>query len=121
MSYDLAYEVEEIGEWFGSEFACVVQFTAAERGYEWQIDITHVDLFELSVMQTLGKDAQVRTRIVKERRDVPAWLWQIIARNYHAAMVAEAESAQDDARYSDSGEADARRNEIVDRELRGAM
>lgn len=111
MAYDLTYDVEDIGEFFGAEFACKVYFYAVERGYDWQIDITHVDLWQLSVLPTIGKDGRIHSRIVKERCDVPAWLWQIIARNYHGAMVAEAEIAQ----------ADARRDELTDRELRGAM
>jgi hypothetical protein len=121
MAYDLTYEVEDIGEWFGAEFGCVVQFDAAESGYQWQIDIKHIDLFELSVIQTLGNDMRVRARIVKERRDVPAWLWQIIGRNYRDAMVAVAESAADDARYDDTAasRADDYRDELINREMRG--
>lgn len=117
----LSYDVEDIGEFCGAEFKCTVWFYAYEVGYKWAIEVRHVDLYELVEFPTRCDNGTVRTRHVAERRDCPAWMQAVIARNYHNAMVAEAEIAQADARYTDSGEADARRDEIVDREMQGAM
>lgn len=121
MAYSLTYDVEEIGEFFGAEFACVVHFTAAERGYAWQIDIDHIDLWELLSIPTRAADGTIRPRYLKERRDVPAWLYPIIARNYRDALEHVAQDALDDARYADSSEADYRRDELISRETAGVV
>lgn len=121
MAYSLTYDVEDIGEWFSAEFACVVHFTAAERGYEWRIDIDHIDLWFLVSMPTRTADGTIRPRIIKERLDVPAWLYPIIARNYRDALEHVAQDALDDARYLDSDAADYRRDELISRETAGVV
>jgi len=120
MTYDLTYDVEDIGEFFCVEFECKVHFTAELLWIgAWQIEVEQIDLYEMVGMPTRGDDGLTRTRWIKERREVPAWLWQIIARNYRDAMEHVAQNAHDDARYLADDRADYRRNEIIDRELHG--
>ena len=120
MAYDLTYEVEDIGEWFGAEFAATVTFTADLLWIgAWRIEVEAIDLYEMTGIPTRGDDDVVRTRWIKERREVPAWLWQIIARNYRDAMEHVAQNAHDDARYQADDYADYRRDELISREMRG--
>ena len=126
MAYDLDYEVEDIGEWFGAEFACTVHFTAELlRIGAWQIEVEQIDLYELTSFPTRGEDDQIYPRYVKEKRDVPAWLWQIIINWSRDGMENVAQSKHDDMRYYRDDlaaeRADTLRDEIVDRELRGEM
>ena len=126
MTYNLTYDVEDIGEFFCTEFECKVHFTAELLWIgAWQIEVEQIDLYEMVRIPTRGDDGLIRTRFVKEARDVPAWLWSIIAREYRDQMEHVAQSAHDDTRwYKDdlaAERADTLRDEIVDRELRGAM
>ena len=118
----MTYEVEDMGEFARAEFGATATFVMDQdfQGRDYAV-VKHVEFYEWVDMPTVGTDGIVRSRFVKETRDCPTWFASLIERRYQEDMLGVFYNILDDASYADSGEADARRDELIDREMRGAM
>lgn len=118
------YEVEDLGEFARAEFGATATFKVVydDRGNDYAA-VEHVELYELVSIPTRDRNGIIRGRTLRERRDCPAWFVALIERNYQSAMLHVYNAACDDARYADTAasRADDYRNELVSREMRGAM
>lgn len=115
------YEVEDMGEFARAEFGATATFSVIydAKGRDFA-RVDDVAMYELISMPTLGADGIVRSRTIKRQIDTPDWFRKVVERHYQADMLAVYNRACDDARYS-SSRADDYRDELISRELRGAM
>ena len=128
MAYDRSYDypIEDMGEFARAEFGGNACFSIAydKAGHDRAV-VESVELYEWVSMPTLGADGIVRSRFVKEPRECPSWFVALIERKYQDDMLAVYYRDEDDRRYYRDDlaaeRADTLRDELIDRELRGAM
>jgi len=118
------YEIEDMGEFARAEFGATATFKIVydDRGNDYAA-VEHVELYEWVSIPTRDSNGIIRARHIKEQRECPAWFVSLIERNYQSAMLHVYNNACDDARYADTAasRADDYRDELISRELRGAM